>query len=614
VGLPRCFPARAAPATFRSGPTTALLSLTPSGGLQHVPNGPTAGTSLALVTRVALASSMSMDQRNASVVGPPVGSAVKTPGPSTDWRLLLPNRPMGGFDHLVLLGADAALGAPERIIGLGIARRVDRQLPLDHPVDALVALADARLSPSDTDFRLRPGGAVYWEVEQRAGFRLGLARARRALRDAGLTAATTYLIQLTPSHGRVYLPLECPAALRWYLGTLYVAGTRGQHLRALALRALAGRGHRLIPYLARSYAVTAVAGPVGDRSLPILSCPELPLRMRRPDLRTVLLNLGTNEYRRQVLFAFAPGAKLPLAVLKVARIPAGNESVEREHAALQAVRRSVPESLRQSVPEPLGLLHPEGLAVDVQSYLPGRPVAVSTGRWGASWREKLADMRAAAEWLGEFHHLAELDRVPWDAAALGRWVASPLDAYTEVFGASGREERLFGAVRERAHILLGMQVPVVWQHGSFDPPNITRAGRRINVVDWEHAAPGLPLLDLIHFATRWNDAARGLRTAETRAHGMCAVFCGLERDDRGAATVRRALAQYMRRLDLDPRFLPAAVVLTCVTDALRGFARSAGSQDTARNRREALPYVTSLLASIDMLAKHTEALFARLER
>ena len=47
-----------------------------------------------------------------------------------------------------------------------------------------------------------------------------------------------------------------------------------------------------------------------------------------------------------------------------------------------------------------------------------------------------------------------------------------------------------------------------------------------------------------------------------------------------------------------------------MTDALRGFERSAGSQDTARNRREALPYVTSLLASIEMLAKHAKALFA----
>ena len=150
----------------------------------------------------------------------------------------------------------------------------------------------------------------------------------------------------------------------------------------------------------------------------------------------------------------------------------------------------------------------------------------------------------------------------------------------------------------------------MWQHGSFDPPNITRARRRINVVDWEQAAPGLPLLDLIHFATRWIDAAGGLHTAESRARGLCGVFCGSEPEDRVGATVRRAVAQYMSRLDLDPRFLPAAVVLTCVTDALRGFERSAGSQDTARNRREALPYVTSLLASIEMLAKHAKALFA----
>jgi hypothetical protein len=563
---------------------------------------------LAWVLQVAVTTST--DARNARGGSPHAGPTGKASAPSTDWRLLLPNRPRGGFDHLALLGADAALGAPERIVRLGLARRVDRHLPRDHPADAIVALAGARFSPGDPDFRLSPGGALYWEIEERPGSRLGLAQARRALRDAGLTTAATYLIQLTPGHGRVYLPLEAPAALSWYLGTLYVAGTPGQRLRTAALRALARRGRRLIPYLGRSYALTAVAGPGGDHGLPILASPALPPRLHRPGLHAVLLGLGTNEYRRQVLFAFEPGAKLPLAVLKMARIPAGNEFVEREHAALESVRRSLPESLGQSVPQPLGLAYADGLAVSVQSYLPGRPLAVSTGRWGASWRVKLADMRDTAVWLGQFHHLTELHRVPWDAAALSRWVAAPLDAYTEVFGASGQEQRLFTAARERADLLLGTQVPVVWQHGSFDPPNITRAGRRINVVDWEHTAPGLPLLDLIHFAARWHDAARGLRTAEARARGLCGIFCGVEQEDRVAATVRRSLAQYMRQLDLDPRFLPAAVVLTCVSDALRGFERSAGSQDTARNRRAALPYVTGLLASIELLARHVEALFA----
>jgi aminoglycoside phosphotransferase (APT) family kinase protein len=591
---------------FRSDPP----SLPPSGSPACSARADSRKVTLAWGTRVALASSNSTDQPNAAGVVPPTGSPFHAPALSTDWRLLLPNRPTGGFDHLVLIGADAALSAPERIVRLGIARRVDDHLPPDRPVDAIVALPDARRSLSATEFRLLPGGALYWEVEQRSGGWLGLARARRALRDAGLTMATTYLIQLTPGHGRVYLPLEHPAALRWYLRTLYVAGTPRQRLRAAALRPLAGRGHRLIPFLTRSYAVTAVAGPARDCGVSILASPELPPALRRPGTRIVLLGLGTNEYRRQVLFAFAPGATLPLAVLKVARIPAGNEFVEREHVALEAVGRCLPDSLRQSVPEPIGLLHAEGLAVSVQSYVPGRPLAVSSGRWGASWRQKLADVRDTSSWLAEFHRVTELHRVPWDAGALSRWVAAPLDAYTEVFGASAQEERLFAAVRERAQVLLGMQVPVVWQHGSFDPPNITRDGRRINIVDWEHAAPGLPLLDLIHFATRWGDAARGLRTAEARARALCGVFCRLEPEERVAVATREAVAQYMRRLDLDSRFLPAAVVLTCVTDALRGFERSAGSQDTARNRREALPYVTSLLSSIDMLAKHVEALFA----
>src|SRR5215471_11980566 len=102
-------------------------------------------------------------------------------------------------------------------------------------------------------------------------------------------------------------------------------------------------------------------------------------------------------------------------------------------------------------------------------------------------------------WIITFNRQAQVSRNPWCLAEAERWVDQPIAEYRRRFGAGKNELRLFEALGERARLLDGEPLPLVWRHGDLNESNVSFAQDRLRVVDWERATIGLPLFDLLTF-------------------------------------------------------------------------------------------------------------------
>jgi hypothetical protein len=522
-----------------------------------------------------------------------------------DWRFLLPNPPESVFQHLVLLGGPAGLHG--RIVEIGLARRVSCKTPRSRSADAVIILHDAQVPLSDVAACLLPGGTLYCEINRRSPLSpiFTPGRLRRALQNVGLSTTGTYLTIPNFANRQMYLTLDVPGAMKWYLETLFIATTPAWRLLEPALRALAWFGTCPLRLLSPCYAMTAIAGAARDAPPSMLSHPGLPSDLRSSDVRPLVLTPGEQDLNRVILLPFAPGGDRPLGVLKFSRLPDRNAFTENEQTVLTTIRTSLNEAMRRTIPQPLGTLRWGELSVGVESCAAGRLLSTSTGRWITSLRQKLNDLHLAAAWLTEFHCQAQIKRLQWGVSEWHEWVETPLAAYEQAFGMTASEKRLFDTVRRRASSLVGATLPLVWQHYAFGAWNIYRANHKINVVDWESGEAGLPLFDLIYFVTHWSYTVHGLRDDAAQLHGFRQLFCEPERADPFSIAVRETITQYMARLGIDHSFLPLLLVLTWVVRAPGHISRdqALGKGTNPRNGNRYVGYIGAL-------AEHVERLFA----
>lgn len=403
-----------------------------------------------------------------------------------DGRFLLPLPPEGSFAHLVILGGPPGLA--EAAQEAGIVRRVSTALPQEGSADVLALLHGSGVSPGEAARCLAPGGYAWIEGAS-------------VPRESGLRVTGVYAVEPGFDRHAAYIPLDPPAALRWYAETLQPAWSLGQQLRRQGMRALSRWGRALSPNLA----VTAVAGPVKEAPVP-----------------AVLLAHGLE---RTIVLPFSPGDTAPRAVLKVPREPRWNEKTEAEQSLLAHLRGRLDPAVGSALPEPRGIHRAGGLAVATESYAAGRPLVLS-------FRSPPRDLFDAADWLAAFHQQTEIRRA-------------------EQPGLSG----------PRAGELAGVPLPLVWQHRDFTPWNVLRGPSGLRVIDWEGAQPGPALTDLLHFATHWSERAHRARDEASRLSVFREVWIARRGGEPGEA-VRRAVASYCERLRLDRRFVPLLLVAT----------------------------------------------------
>ena len=530
----------------------------------------------------------------------------RAPLRAADWRFLLPHPAGGRFRRLVVLGGPAGLTG--RLVESGVAEEVLRELPRDGSVDAVAAFHDAGPSYAAIAAALAPGGALYLEIARGAASRLAATPARvgRDLLRAGLAPTGAYAVGPSLFRPRVYVSLDASGALPWYLRTLFNTWTRSDAVSQAVLRAVVAAGGRRVVPLTPHFAVTAVAGSVLPGAPSVLGLPVLPPGLAGLELHPLLLTSTHHDTlsQRAVILPFTRESEQPLAVVKVSKLPALNETLESEQRTMAELRACLGPALRESIPQPLGLEQVDGLTVATESFCPGEPLQRSSSSWGARLATKLDDLRVAADWLAEFHRETEERRAPWGAAEHTRLLDEPFAAYVSVFGVSEAEAGLFERARRHASTLDGTALPIVLRKPDFFGSNVIRSGDRLAVVDWENPQPGPALCDLLRFVAPWSDAVRHV-PLERSIDMFRRITFAPPGADPVADAVRRAIDRYVARLEMDPRLEPLLLVHTWVDRAIHHFEKEVRQGGRPPDPRVGNRHV----ARVEVLAEHAPRLF-----
>jgi hypothetical protein len=527
-----------------------------------------------------------------------------------DWRFLLPAPAGRRFRHMVVLGGPAGLGS--RLLEAGSASEVSTALRSDHQPDALILLADATVSMEEAGRRLAADGVLYWEIERRPRF--GAMKGRgwiaRQLRRAGLRQWAAYWVVPGFHEARRYLPLGTVTAVEWFLHTRYVASTPARICLERLVRRAQRAGGGLLGSLVPSYAVIACGPAHPGGPAWALAEPALPLAVRESAGPPVLFTSGQDDGSRVVVLPFEPDAGHPALVLKSARLARFTGHTEREQETLLRLRASLPPDLRRTLPEPKGRIGDGASSAFLESAVPGRMLAATTGRWRAPLAAQIEDLRLATDWLTRFHQATETRRLRWTSTESERWLEPLLGRYERALRVSGREAGLFARLREQSQALVGAHLPIVWCHNDFNPWHLYRSGRDLSVIDWEFgeadiaARYGPALCDLLYFVVHWVNLARGLRDSAAQVRAFAELFVDPSRPEPRSAAARRAVSGYMGRLDIPAGFLPLLLAYTWVDRAADWHHRqiAAGvSEGVAREQNQFARYVGVLADSGDAL-------------
>ena len=522
---------------------------------------------------------------------------------AADWRFLLPRPASGRFDRLVVLGADPPV--LRALVAMDIAHEVIGELPSDRTASDVVVLPGCGVAPEALAAALRPGGSLYVEVDRRDATTASWtpARLRDALRAAGIVPHHGYLVERDGHFARRYLPLEPAGPSLWYLRHANRPFTARQSLAAVVKAAMlrGGMGGRVLQTMLRRFAMTGLAGD--GPWLPSVLDAARAAGVVAHDASCALFCEGGD---RVVALPFASGATEPAVVLKLPRNPALRARTENEQARMGALRAALTPDLSRAIPQPRGEPDVASLYVAAEAAMPGRTLLASSGRWGASARRRLADLRLAAEWISDFHLATIVERRRWGARELEEWVAAMFTRYFAAYGESYHERRLEAVALAYGETLAGVAVPVVWQHRDYAVWNLASTGHRLAVLDWEGARIGPPLCDLLHLVTTWHMIVHGATGADAELDSVRALFLQPVGADRYASAAREAIARYMERVELARPLLPMLVVHHRLELAVRRADQIADQGAQVGDPREANVWV----AAVSLLAERADRLFA----
>jgi hypothetical protein len=329
------------------------------------------------------------------------------------------------------------------------------------------------------------------------------------------------------------------------------------------IRLFAGHGPGGLAPWVPCYSVVATAASAPGAAAGALSDGATQLAM---------LTSGVDDGSRVVLLPFAAGEETPSRVVKLARLRAFDEHTEREQRTLSELRARLSPAFRASLPTPLGPVHWDGVAGAAESYAPGTPIGVTSGRYGAPFEIARDDLRHAVAWLIEFHRQTRRPASDWSSVWTAR-VLDRLDACARLFPARSSGPALLALARASAREA-GGSLPLVRVHNDLGPWNIHRSGSDITVIDWELGEGadrdrlGPAGCDLFYLVTYWFFRARRLRGVRAEARGVRELFVHAGSRGRGVLAAREEIHRYAGALDIDPRFLPLLLVLTWADRAL----------------------------------------------
>lgn len=476
-----------------------------------------------------------------------------------DARFVLPAPRGAAFDRLHMLGGSSAVA--EIIASSGLAHEVSDRLSDRRECDCLLVFAGAGMPLDETLEQLAPGGVLYWEIERgRQSGPIDLHKTTRQLRQAGFRGLQAYWAPFDFGRTPILLPVERPAAARWYLDAMH--GVRLPRSSEPALAVLLGT-------VSRGLIVTAIRQPMAAPTNVVLRRSGV----GRSEHRAAILVGGSDMYGRVALLPFSSAAEQPEAAVKVARLPQRNASIAHEQAALLTYRAQLNGQTRSSLPRPLGMSRWGNLMIGAETCARGRLLSADPRRF--AFLPARRDLDLVARWVAEFHRQTRTDASGWSELRRRDLVEDRLNEFRATFGDSPGEPELFGELRRLSRSLAEGALPTVCSHWGLTDRNIYVDRGRISVVDWEGGGPGLPLLDLVYFAWHWYRGKQASDDPLVECDAFIRLFVAPRNVDARVAAVRAAIGNYLRALDLAPSLWPRLLALTWV-------ARAVGRRDRAR--------------------------------
>lgn len=334
--------------------------------------------------------------------------------------------------------------------------------------------------------RLRPGGELYceWRLPTPGGTR----RAKGVLERAGFTDIRLLWPWPAPPLGRpqLWLPIGSPEAVRTFV-SLRPAATKRRQAVARALWPAAARGGLLAPIcvIARRPDAPGGRGRARDELARLLAAPT---DGADPAPAWVLLTGGQRSISKVVGLRFFPQGSVPELVVKFARVPEADASLEHEAhvlSTLAAERASLP-----GVPRVLAAGHRAGRVAVAESAIHGVSLL---SQLTAETFPDLAER--VTSWLIQLANVNMPDpHRDWQRSV----VARSLEEFERDFRGV-----VDTATIECARARLERVGPLrpSFEHRDCAPWNLILTGDRTPaVLDWESAEPrGLPALDLVYF-------------------------------------------------------------------------------------------------------------------
>jgi hypothetical protein len=468
-----------------------------------------------------------------------------------------------------------------RLVQAGIAAEVKLESAADQKFDVVVSLGGDEWPLEELVGKLTQGGSLYAEVDRTRRGAPSPAASKRTLVRAGFGDVQLYWAWPRLDSRRIYLPIDAPQALSWFLNSIYSAPNSRRRLAGWVLRLAARIWDGIPSALVRGYAVTASRAP-SPAAASIVTATR-PATGDHSGSRPLLIANSNDELGRVVVLLMPLAGGEPSHVAKLARLPDRNWLCEREFQALTRLRSSIGTELAATIPRPVALLEAGGLSISVEEFIPGRAIgAFGDGAPGRRSGNAVDDLEAAAEWLARFHRDAPAGRIEWSAGSSSEWLDEPFARFSSLVSPSVELSRLVERARRSADSIEGITIPLVWQHYAYGPWNVFRNRSEVGVIDWEDASPGLPLVDLIYFVIRWYEHFTRVRGRHERVAAFESLFCESRAGGPLVAAARKVVAEYLVRLGIRGEF--EIIALTAFLLA-RATSRAERSRRLAEDHR-----------------------------
>jgi hypothetical protein len=270
-------------------------------------------------------------------------------------------------------------------------------------------------------------------------------------------------------------------------------------------------------------------------------------------------------------YLFPDGASQPGWVAKMPRSPQDNALLLREYGLLQTLRHRGGAYARATLPRLAWMKVIAGQLVAIEPYIRGSAMDDLLTS-GARADEALVRwcLTTAIDWLLrsqlEMHSSAAL----LTETQIRRYLLLPIDQLVATARLDARELSFLDKLEDRVRQLSAdLPLPLVFNHGDFQPANILLHAGAIHIMDWEFGEPfALPLLDVFGLLARVYARTHCLEEIDGHLEDYLAAFDEVFlRSGTFAPLSAEYIARACEALHVDPEWTPVLFALFLVNEA-----------------------------------------------